>query len=97
MVYHHALACISPPQAYIINRRLYPFRNDDIHGFAVMIYRNKLRMIYKANALICLQKCSINTIDGIDESTYKNYRNLCGRIRRMLIASCKTLKENQYG
>ena len=31
---------------------------------------------------------------GIDEETYKNYRNLCGRIRRMLIASCKTLKEN---
>jgi len=33
-----------------------------------------------------------NTND-IDEATYKNYRNLCGRIRRMLIASCKTLKE----
>ena len=31
---------------------------------------------------------------GIDETTYKNHRNLCGRIRRMLIASCKTLKEN---
>ena len=30
----------------------------------------------------------------IDEATYKNYRNLCGWIRRMLIASCKTLKEN---
>ena len=30
---------------------------------------------------------------GIDEATYKNHRNLCGRIRRMLIASCKTLKE----
>ena len=29
----------------------------------------------------------------IDEETYKNNRNLCGRIRRMLIASCKTLKE----
>ena len=25
--------------------------------------------------------------------SYKIYRNLCGRIRRMLIASCKTLKE----
>ena len=32
--------------------------------------------------------------DYIDEATYKNYRNLCGRIRRILIASCKTLKEN---
>ena len=32
--------------------------------------------------------------NGIDEDTYKSYRNLCGRIRRMLIASCKTLKED---
>ena len=30
----------------------------------------------------------------IDEDIYKSNRNLCGRIRRMLIASCKTLKEN---
>ena len=29
----------------------------------------------------------------IDEDTYKKHRNLCGRIRRMLISSCKTLKE----
>ena len=28
----------------------------------------------------------------IDEDTYKTYRNLCGRIRRLLISSCKTLK-----
>ena len=28
----------------------------------------------------------------IDEETFKKHRNLCGRIRRMLIASCKTLK-----
>ena len=51
---------------------------------------------------IALKECSetegwlqllFNT-SGIDEETYKNYRNLCGRIRRMLIASCKTLKEN---
>ena len=48
---------------------------------------------------IALKECSetegwlqllFNT-NGIDE----NYRNLCGRIRRMLIASCKTLKENK--
>ena len=31
--------------------------------------------------------------NDIDEDTYKMYRNLCGRIRRMLIASCKTLKD----
>lgn len=30
----------------------------------------------------------------IDEDTYKKYRNLCGRIRRILISSCKTLKES---
>ena len=31
--------------------------------------------------------------NAIDEEAFKKYRNLCGRIRRMLIASCKTLKE----
>ena len=50
---------------------------------------------------IALKECSetegwlqllFNT-NGIDEHVYKNYRNLCGRIRRTLIASCKTLKE----
>ena len=30
---------------------------------------------------------------AINEETFKSHRNLCGRIRRMLIASCKTLKE----
>ena len=28
------------------------------------------------------------------EDTYKKHRNLCGRIRRMLISSCKTLKKD---
>ena len=31
----------------------------------------------------------------IDEETFKTQRNLCGRIRRMLISSCKTLKDKQ--
>ena len=30
---------------------------------------------------------------AINAETFKAQRNLCGRIRRMLIASCKTLKE----
>ena len=30
----------------------------------------------------------------IDENVYKKNRNLCGRIRRILISSCKTLKGN---
>lgn len=29
----------------------------------------------------------------LDETTFKRHRNLCGRIRRMLISSCRTLKE----
>ncbi len=36
-------------------------------------------------------KLLLNSND-IDEDTYKSHRNLCGRIRRMLISSCKTLK-----
>ena len=51
---------------------------------------------------IALKECSetegwlqllFNT-NAIDENTYKMHRNLCGRIRRILISSCKTLKEN---
>ncbi|MBR6561978.1 MAG: four helix bundle protein [Oscillospiraceae bacterium] len=50
---------------------------------------------------IALKECSetegwlqlLYNTKGIDETTYKNHRNLCGRIRRMLIASCKTLRE----
>ena len=51
---------------------------------------------------IALKECSetegwlkllFNT-KAIDEDAYKKHRNLCGRIRRMLIASCKTLKES---
>ena len=51
---------------------------------------------------IALKECSetegwlkllLNT-NTIDEETFKKHRNLCGRIRRMLIASCKTAKDN---
>ena len=50
---------------------------------------------------IALKECSqtegwlqllFNT-NVINEDTYKKNRNLCGRIRRILISSCKTLKE----
>ena len=37
-------------------------------------------------------KLLLNT-EAIDDRSYKMLRNLCGRIRRMLISSCKTLKE----
>ena len=51
---------------------------------------------------IALKECSetegwlqllFNT-QAINEETFKSHRNLCGRIRRMLIASCTTFKEN---
>ena len=51
---------------------------------------------------ISLKECSetegwlkllFNT-NAVDEETFNTHRNLCGRIRRMLISSCKTLKEN---
>ena len=51
---------------------------------------------------IALKECSetegwlqlLSNTNAIDEDTYKKYRNLCGRIRRILISSCKTLKES---
>ena len=60
--------------------------------------QSKLDMVSKFE--IALKECSetegwlqllFNT-NAIDEQSYKSHRNLCGRIRRMLIASCKTLK-----
>ena len=52
---------------------------------------------------IALKECSetegwlqllFNT-EVIDEDIFKAQRNLCGRIRRILIASCKTLKNSK--
>ena len=39
-----------------------------------------LKLMYSANVL--------------DEELFKKHRNLCGRIRRMLISSCQTLKRD---
>ena len=33
--------------------------------------------------------------NAINENEYKKQRNLCGRIRRLLISSCKTLKSKK--
>ncbi len=49
---------------------------------------------------IALKECSetegwlklLYSTGSVEECTFKKYRNLCGRIRRMLISSCKTLK-----
>ncbi len=53
---------------------------------------------------IALKECSetegwlqlLYNTSTIDENTFKGHRNLCGRIRRMLIASCKTLKSRMH-
>ena len=37
----------------------------------------------------------INKTNSIDENDYKNLIKLCGNIRRLLIASCTTAKENK--
>ena len=50
---------------------------------------------------IALKECSetegwlqlLYNTNSINEDIYKQHRNLCGRIRRLLISSCKTLKE----
>ncbi len=81
-----------------------------IHKSSSSVYANIREANYgqsKADMLskfeIALKECSetegclqllFNT-NVIDEDTYKKYRNLCGRIRRMLISSCKTLKDNK--
>ena len=63
--------------------------------------QSKVDMLSKFE--IALKECSetegwlqllFNT-NGIDGDTYKKHRNLCGRIRRMLISSCQTLKEQR--
>ncbi len=50
---------------------------------------------------IALKECSetegwlqlLYNTHAISDDVFAPYRNLCGRIRRMLIASCKTLKD----
>ena len=85
------------------------FSPNPIRKSSSSVYANICEVNYgqsKADMLskfeIALKECSetegwlrllFNTSD-IDEVTYKKHRNLCGRIRRMLIASCRTLKEN---
>ena len=63
--------------------------------------QSKLDMVSKFE--IALKECAetegwltllFNT-SVIDEVTYKKYRNLSGRIRRILISSCKTIKNTK--
>ena len=45
-----------------------------------------------SNTLFQIRKSSSSIYANICAETFKIYRKLCGRIRRMLISSCKTLK-----
>lgn len=47
-----------------------------------------LKEVYETEGWLEVLNCN----ETIDDVTYKSYRNLCGRIRRMLIASIQTLK-----
>ncbi len=86
------------------NNTIYQLRKSSSSVFANISEANygqsRFDMISKFE--IALKECNeteawlkllFNT-NVIDEATYKNQRNLCGRIRRILISSCKTLKEN---
>lgn len=83
---------------------LYQIRKSSSSIYANILEANygqsKSDMISKFE--IALKECSetegwlkllFNT-SFIDEKIFKKYRNLCGRIRRMLISSCRTLKGN---
>ena len=58
------------------------FRNDDIQNSVLMIYRNKLRMIYKANALILDSACRIKSVDV---PTDKFIGKVIANIHRLLL------------
>jgi len=49
-----------------------------------------LKEVYETEGWLEVLNCN----DTIDDATYKFYRNLCGRIRRLLIASIRTIKTN---
>ena len=80
------------------------FERSEKHHIAIgdASFKNTYALIYLRKCDIILKECSetegwlkplFNTYI-IDEETFKNDRNLCGRVRRMLIASCETLKIN---
>ena len=53
----------------------------------------KIAQVLEIDVDTC-EQIILNLSAKLDENTYKMHRNLCGRIRRILISSCKTLKEN---
>ena len=65
--------------------------NDHVGGAKAVFDAFEIVNVYRPFQ-IAVKKVG-NETNAIDEDTYKKHRNLCGRIRRMLISSCKTLKE----
>ena len=107
-VYHHAFGVIGMREYE--NLLNYLSKYDIIQKSSSSVYANIREANYgqsKADMLskfeIALKECgetegwlqSLFNTNGIDEDTYNKHRNLCGRIRRMLISSCKTLKEHK--
>ena len=61
------------------------------HGDMISKFEIALKEVYETEGwLIVLMQNN-----KIDETTFKDLRNLCGRIRRMLISSVKTLKSKK--
>ena len=99
-----AVIVVTSMHQYWLKEGLAVIWTDDIDALSDEICddadNDKADMLSKFE--IALKECSetegwlkllFNT-NAIDENTYKMHRNLCGRIRRILISSCKTLKEN---
>lgn len=98
-----AVIVVTSMHQYWLKEGLAVIWTDDIDALSDEICddadNDKADMLSKFE--IALKECSetegwlqllFNT-NTIDEDTYKKMRNLCGRIRRILISSCKTLKE----
>ena len=60
----HIIKGGKPPLHIITRQRASYLRLDDIQHFVLMIYRNKLRMIYKACALIKVRLYVIRAREG---------------------------------
>ena len=108
MIYSEQLATEIELTCQIIrasSNTIFQIRKSSSSVYAIICEANygqsKADMLSKFE--IALKECSetegwlqllFNT-NSIDEDAYKKHRNLCGRIRRMLISSCKTLKEQR--
>ena len=67
---------------------------DAMISAAQMIYASRMR---GTDIISYLQNANklMHETNRIDTPTYQNAEKLCGNIRRLLIASCKTAKEHE--